>query len=176
MTIYCTDNVLGTQPFLTVASTPNHPLGTVRRFQDSTANSGSTQGGMEAIYLTGATNTVQGSLVTYNPYIGTTTLTSTTAKNTGQPVAVAAAALNTTSSFGWYQIGGVALMAKGVVDFGLAAPIYTSTTTAGYVQAVSASGNQVLGAITANAASVASTTSLIYVTLDRPHLQGAATN
>ncbi len=176
MTIYSTDSALGVQPFTTVSSTQNHPLGTVRRFQDGTSTSSGTQGGIEAIYLQGASNTVQGSLVTYNPREGSTTLTSTSAKNTGQPVAVAAAAINTTASWGWYQIGGVALVAKGVVDFGLAAPIYTSTATAGYVQAVSASGNQVLGAITANSASVSSTTSLIYVTLDRPHLQGAATN
>jgi hypothetical protein len=175
MTIYSTDSALGVQPFLTVSSTSNHPLGTVRRFQDSAAASG-TQGGIEAIYLQGAASTLQGSCVTYNPLVGSTTLITTGAKNTGAPVAFAAAAINTTGSFGWYQIGGTALVAKGVVDFGLASPIYTSTVTAGLVTSAAGSGNQILGAITSNAASVSSTTGMIYVTLDRPHLQGAVTS
>lgn len=174
MTIYCTDNVAGTQAWTEVSSVAKHPLGTVRRFQDSTAASG-TQGGIEAIYLQGASNTIQGSVVTYNPRDGSTTLIATNLKNSGRPVAVAAAAINTTGSFGWYQIGGVALVAKDATDFGTAGSVYTSTTTAGYVTSTAASGNQMLGAITANSASVSSTTSTIYVTLDRPHLQGAVT-
>lgn len=175
MTIYSTDATLGVQPFTTVSSTQNHPMGTVRRFQDTAGTSSGTQGGIEAIYLQGAASTKQGSLVTYNPREGSTTLVSTSAKNTGQPVAVAAAATNTTGTWGWYQIGGVALMRKGVVDFGTAAPVYFSTVTAGYVTSAAGSGSQVLGAITANSASVASTTSTIYVTIDRPHMQGAVT-
>ena len=175
MTIYCTDNTAGTQPWTTVSSTANHPLGTVRRFQDSNAASG-TQGGIEAIYLQGASSTIQGSLVTYNPREGSTTLISTTNKNLGYPVAVAAAAINTTGSFGWYQIGGVALVAKDATDFGTASKVYASTSTAGYVTSTAASGAQLLGAITANSASVSSTTSTIYVTIDRPHLQGAVTS
>lgn len=172
MTIYCTDNVLGTQAWATVSSTALHPLGTVRRFQDSTATSG-TQGGIEAIYLQGASSTIEGSLVTYNPRDGSTTLVPTSNKNKGWPVAVSTAAINTTGSYGWYQIGGVAKLAKDAVDFGTAAAVYASTTTAGYVQSSVASGAQLLGAITANSASVSSTTSTIFVTLDRPHLQGS---
>lgn len=177
MTIYCTDNVAGTQAWDAVSSTPLHPLGTVRRFQDSTSLAGSGgQGGIEAIYLAGASSTIAGSVVTYNPRQGTTTLVPTSNKNLGYPVAVAAAATNTTGSYGWYQIGGVALVAKDANDFGTAAKVYASTATAGYATASATSGAQILGAITANSASVSSTTSTIYVTLDRPHLQGVVTS
>lgn len=177
MTIYCTDNVLGTQAWATVSSTQNHPLGTVRRFQDSTALSGS-QGGIEAIYLTGVSGTVAGALVTYNSREGSTTLVPTSNKNKGWPVAVATAATNTTGTWGWYQIGGVALVKKDAIDVGTAASVYASTVTAGRITFVagSASGAQILGAITVNSASVASTTSTIYVELDRPHMQGAVTS
>lgn len=177
MSIFPTDNAAGTQPFLTVASVANHPLGTMRRFQDSNASSG-TQGGIEAIYLQGTTSVRQGMLYTYNPSQGTITVVPTSNKNKGWPVAVAVSAVNTTGSYGWFQIGGVAIMRKDVIDVGTAASVYASTATAGYVTFVagSASGAQILGAITANSASVASTTSLIFVTLDRPHLQGAVTS
>lgn len=176
MTIYCTDNVAGTQPFLTVSSTQNHPMGTVRRFQDTAATTSGTQGGIEAIYLQGAASTIAGSVVSYNPLAGTTTLVPTSNKNLGYPIAVAAAATNTTGTWGWYQIGGVAIVAKDVTDFGVGAKIYGSTTTAGYVTSTAASGAQLLGAQGANVASVSSTTSTIYVVIDRPHMQGAVTS
>lgn len=146
-----------------------YQLGTIIRAQDGEASSALGVG--EFIYLKSNATEVLGSLVTYNPKEGTTTLTTTSGKNTGQPVAVSMAA-KAAGQYGFYQIGGVANMAKGVVDFGLASPVYTSTSTAGYVTATAGSGNQILGAITANAASVSSTTSLIYVTIDRPHLSG----
>lgn len=177
MTIYCTDNVAGTQAWATVSSTQLHPLGTVRRFQDSTAASG-TQGGIEAIYLQGVANTRTGMLVTYNTRDGSTTLVPTSNKNKGWPIAVATCANNTTGSWAWYQIGGVAIVRKDAADFGTAASVYASSANAGYITpfAASGSGAALLGAITVNSASVASTTSTIYVEIDRPHLQGAVTS
>lgn len=171
MTIYSTDNRAGVQPITDVSSVQNHQLGTIVRGQDSTAGSGG-QGAGEFIYLQGASSTIAGSLVTYNTRDGSTTLVPTSNKNLGWPVAVAMAATNTTGTYGWYQIAGVAKMAKDAVDFGTAAKVYASTTTAGYVQSSVASSAQVLGAITANSASVSSTTSTIFVEINRPHLTG----
>jgi hypothetical protein len=171
MGLFSTDNRAGLQPIADVSSTQNHPLGTIVRIQDT--NTGSTGlGSGEAIYLQGASSTIVGSVVTYNPRDHASSLVTTSTVGTGAPVAVALAACNTTGTFGWYQIAGVALVAKGVVDFGTNSPIYRSAATAGYVTSAVGSGGQILGAVTANSASVSSTTSTIYVTLNRPHLQG----
>ncbi len=171
MTIYSTANRAGVQPINSTSSTQNHPLGTIVGIQDSTAGSGG-QGAGEAIYLQGAANTIEGSIVTYNTRDGSTTLVPTSNKNLGWPIAVAMSINNTTGSYGWYQIAGVAKVAKDAVDFGTAAKVYASTTTAGYVQSSVASSAQLLGAITANSASVSSTTSTIFVEINRPHLTG----
>lgn len=171
MTIYSTANRAGVQPITDVSSVQNHDLGTILPIRD-TATGSISQGAGEVIYLQGAANTIVGSLVTYNTRDGSTTLVPTSNKNLGWPVAVAMALTNTTGTYGWYQISGVARVAKDAVDFGTAAKVYASTTTAGYVQSSVASSAQVLGAITANSASVSSTTSTIFVEINRPHLTG----
>jgi len=149
-------------------------LGDIIRATDS-ANSGSTLlGSGEFIYLKGNATEVEGSLVTYNPTLGTTTLTTTAGEFTGLPVAVSMVA-KTAGQYGWYQIAGVAKLAKGVVDFGLASRVWTSGATAGYVTSASASGRQILGIVTANSASVSSITSTILATINRPHLEGQIT-
>lgn len=147
-------------------------LGTIIRAADSSTES---LGVGEFIYLKGNVTEILGSLVTYNPTVGTTTLIPTSNKNLGYPVAVSMAA-KAAGQHGWYQISGVARMAKDVNDFGTAAKIYASTATAGYATASATSGAQILGAITANSASVSSTTSTILVTINRPHLQGVVTS
>ncbi len=171
MAIYITSPQAGYQAPLDISSTQNHALGTIVKAQDANTGSGG-QGAMELIYLQGVANTIQGSVVQYNSRDGVTILVPTTSKNTGAPVAVAMVANNTTGSYAWYQIQGVALVAKGVVDFPTNSPVYMSTATAGYVTVTASSGNQLLGARTANSASVSSTTSTIYIEIDRPHLQG----
>lgn len=152
------------------ASQGPYNLGAIIRAQDGEASSNLGVG--EFIYLKSNAVETIGSLVTYNQQSGTTTLVATTAERAGAPVAVSMATKAASGLYGFYQIAGVAQMAKGVVDFGLASPVYRSGTTAGYVTSASASGNQIEGAVTANTASVASTTSLIYVQIDRPQLQG----
>lgn len=130
-----------------------------------------TFGDGEFILLKGVASTVVGSLVTYDGTTYQTTLSATTA-NQGRPVAVATAA-STALVFAWYQIGGTAVVAKST-SFKFAATVALGVISTGKVGSVS-SGKQILGARTANAATVASATTTVNVVINRPHLQGRVT-
>ncbi len=140
------------------------PAGTVATFRDAVL------GGGEFIYLLGATNTILGSVVTYQLSTGVS-LTGATAlwagtAGTGAPVAVASAAI-VAAKWGWYQIGGAAIVAtSGSVSAGN--PLYYQTT--GVVQAAAVNGKQILGAVAGSSNGVPTTNQTI-VTLDRPHVQ-----
>ena len=125
----------------------------------------------EFILLKGVASTAVGSLVIYNTTSYTTTLCPVTA-NLGQPVAVSMTANTSSSNWSWYQIEGVAIVAKSAVV--LAANVAIAVSSTGKVGA-NASGKQILGARTANTASVASATTTVQVILNRPHLQGRTT-
>ena len=144
--------------------TPPATLGMVCRAFDPTYGEG------EFIMLLGVASTVIGSLVTYNATTYQTTLSANTA-NQATPVAVAMAA-NTAGLFGWYQIGGLAVIKKTAVATSPQVAVYQSATT-GRIMATAASGKQLLGARSANLATVASTVSTVIVSINRPHLQGA---
>ena len=144
--------------------TPPATLGMVCRAFDPTYGEG------EFIMLLGVASTVVGSLVTYNATTYQTTLSANTA-NQATPVAVAMAA-NTAGLFGWYQIGGLAVVKKTAVATNAQVAVYQSATV-GRIMATAASGKQVLGARSANLATVAATVSTVIVSINRPHLQGA---
>lgn len=144
--------------------TPPMTLGKIVRAVDPTYGEG------EFICLKGVASTIVGSLVIYDGTTYQTTLAATTA-NQGRPVAIAMAA-TTAALYGWYQICGTAVVAKSAVAF--AATVALGVSSTGKVGAV-ASGKQILGARTANAATVASATSTVTVVLNRPHLQGRTT-
>src|SRR5690606_10196909 len=127
MAYYFIENRIGLGSPYDVGSTQLYPLGTLAQGQDSTLGNG------EFVYLAGQTNTVLGSVVTFNPTAGVTTLVPTTSEGQGSPVAVAMAAASTSGTYGWYQVEGVATVAKGVVDFPPNSPVYMSKVTAGYV-------------------------------------------
>jgi len=146
--------------------TPPATLGMVCRAFDPTYGEG------EFILLVGVASTVVGSLVTYNATTYQTTLSANTA-NQATPVAVAMSAC-TAGLFGWYQIGGLAVVKKTAVAVNAQVPVYQSATV-GRVMPTAASGKQVLGARSANLATVASTVSTVIVSINRPHLQGAIT-
>jgi len=148
-----------------VPTSPMYP-GMVVQAQDPTFGMG------EFILLKGVASTAVGSLVTYNTSSYTTTLCPVTA-NLGQPVAVAMAANTSSSNWGWYQISGVAVVAKST-GIAIAPNVALGINSTAKIGA-SASGKQVLGARTANAATVASATTTINVVIDRPHLQGRVT-
>jgi hypothetical protein len=172
MAFKVTSPFIGTQAIATtstsstvsgLATGQNHPLGTVVRAKDPTLGEG------EFIYLLGVANTVVGSLVTWNATTYQTTLSPNTA-NLGSPVAVAMSA-NVASSYGWYQIAGLATIKKTAVSVAAQVAIYQSAT-AGRVMATAASGKQILSARSANLATVTATTSTVVVLINAPHLQG----
>lgn len=147
----------------TLIPTPPTTLGMVVRATDPTFGAG------EFILLTGVASTAVGSLVIYNTVTYQTTLCPVTA-NLGQPVAVAMAATGA-GVFGWYQIEGVAVVAKST-GLGLATNVALAVNSTGKVGTV-ASGKQVLGARTAN--STVSATTTVRVVIQRPHMQGRVT-
>lgn len=144
--------------------TPPATLGQVARAFDPTYGEG------EFILLVGVASTVVGSLVSYNATTYQTALSANTANLAG-PVAVAMSAC-TAGLFGWYQIGGLAVIKKTAVAVSPQVAVYQSATT-GRIMATAASGKQILGARAANLASVTSTTSTVIVSINRPHKQGA---
>lgn len=139
-------------------------LGRVVRAVDPTYGAG------EFIYLKGVTSQVVGNLVTYDPTTHQVTLSPDT-PNSGKPVAVAMAATTEDEKYGWFQIGGKAVVKKTAVAVSPTVAIYQSAT-AGRVMPTANSGAQILGAFTANTASVTSTTSTVVVSINRPHIQG----
>src|SRR4029077_7611245 len=99
---------LGIQPIASTSTTQNNTLGAVIRAQDPTYGEG------EFIYLKGCASTVPGSMVTWG---GATTGVPTyqtalepSTANLAQPLAVAMSA-NLATGYGWYQIGGAAVVA-----------------------------------------------------------------
>jgi hypothetical protein len=157
-------NELGVQPIAQTSTTQNHPLGFKVGGYDSTLGYG------EFIYLAGVGSTAVGTLVTYNQLTGATTLAPNTA-HLAQPVAVAMAANTATTSFGWYQVFGAAVIAKTAVKVNPAVQLYLSGT-AGSVMPTQASGKQLLGVISLNAATVLSATGTITAQISYPFAQG----
>lgn len=124
----------------------NHPLGT--RARDEAGN--------EYVYLTGASSTAAGSWVTFDE----DKLTTLTAANAVGPVAVAMAAVDSTSEYGWYQIYGHVATALAITDGDCAANVQLYlTSTAGTVDDVDVAGDHIIGAISR----VAETTTAGYI-------------
>lgn len=149
---------------LTAIPTPPAVLGMIARAKDPTYGEG------EFICLAGVSGTVVGSLVNYNTVSWTTTLNPNTA-NLAQPVAVAMSANAATTTFGWYQIGGVAVIKKTATKVNPNVALFQSAT-AGRVFSTATTGKEILGCRSANTTTIASATSTINAILDRPHMQG----
>lgn len=152
------------QAIADTSTTKKHPLGSIVRAVDPTYGVG------EFIYLLGVASTVVGSLVYYNATTYQTVLEPGSADDTGVPLAVAMSA-NVASQYGWYQIGGNAVIKKVAVTVSPQVAVYVSAT-AGRVTNVSSAGEQILGARTANLTTVTSTTSTVVVTINRPSRTG----
>lgn len=154
--------LVGGQPIANTETTQNHPLGTITRGWDPTFGEG------EFIYLLGVASTAVGDLVVWDGVTYATTRAPVTA-NLGRGVAVAMSA-NVASQYGWYQIGGTAVINKSAV-------VLANTTAIGINSTAkigaSASGKQILNARTAN--STVSATATARVTINRPFLQGRVT-
>lgn len=156
-----------TQPNASAASpTPPLKLGMIVKGSDPT------YGEAEFILLAGVASTVVGSVVTYNTVSYTTALAPIGA-NKPQPIAVAMAANASASTWGWYQISGVAVMRKTcTVSFAAGATI--GILTAGLV-AASGTGKEVQGALVAAVASATAGRTTVAVVINRPHMQGRIT-
>lgn len=157
---------MGLQPIESTQSTQAHALGKIVKAYHSTYGQG------EFIYLLGIGSTVAGSMVIYDGTTYATTLSPNTA-NQGRPVAVSMSA-NVASQYGWYAIGGTVPVLKTAVKVSPKVKVYQSGTTS-RVFPTATSGKQVLNAISANAATVASATSTVDVLLNRPFMQGQVT-
>lgn len=142
------------------------PLGTIVRAVDPTYGEG------EFIYLLGVANTVTGSVVRYYATTYQTTLITAVAVQVA-PVAVAMSA-NVAAQYGWYQIEGLAVVKKTAVAVSPQVALYISGT-AGRLKVIASAGLQIVGARSANLASVTSTTSTVIVLINRPHCQGQIT-
>lgn len=159
----------GCQAIATTSTVQNCPLGTIVKGWDPTLGEG------EFIYLLGVASTVVGIAVSYNATTYQTTLLPSTA-NLSTPIAWAMS-INVAASYGWYQIGGLvkalktAVKADPVIN---AQRIYISGTT-GRVMQTSAAGKCIMGAARANLTTVTSTTSLVTLSVNRPHAQGPIT-
>jgi hypothetical protein len=79
----------------------------------------------------------------------------------------------TAAQFGWYQISGTAVVVK-ATNVNFAPKVALGVAATGKVGAT-ASGKEIQGARTANAATVVSATTTVNVVIDRPHLQGRVT-
>lgn len=150
------------------AAIPSPPMtiGQVVRAVDPTYGEG------EFILLVGVASTVVGSLVTWSATTYQTALSPNTA-GLGVAVAVAMSA-NLAGTFGWYQIGGLAVIAKTATQVTAQVPVYQSATV-GQIMPTAATGRQIMGARSANLATVTTTTGTLIVQIDRPHLQGQIT-
>lgn len=113
MAFFRADGFIGGQAINETSTTQLHPLGAIIRATDN-ATSGNLGSG-EFIYLLGVASTVVGSLVTYSATTFQTTLSPTNATSDGYPLAVAMSA-NVASQYGWYQIGGLAVIKKTAVS------------------------------------------------------------
>lgn len=157
---------MGLQPIEFTQTTQAHPLGKIVKAYHATYGLG------EFIYLLGVGSTVAGSMVVYDGTTYQTALSPNTA-NQGRPVAVSMSA-NVASSYGWYAIAGTVPVLKTAIKILPKVKVYQSATTS-RVMSTAASGKQVVNAISANAATIASATSTLDVLINRPFMQGAVT-
>lgn len=127
---------VGWQPVATAETTQKHALGTIVAAEDPT------YGGGEFIYLKGVASTAVGDWVGYSPALGTSVRA---VANGTYPLAVAMAACDTTTKYGWYQISGHA-RALGLTSITHTSGFLALTGTAGAVDDASVIGDHIFNA------------------------------
>lgn len=165
MAFYRTDGFIGGQAIADTSTTQLHPLGSLCKARDAT------YGEAEFIYLLGVASTEVGSMVTYNATTWQTTLSPTNATTDGSPIAVAMSA-NVASQYGWYQVSGLAVIKKTAVAVPPSSGLWLSGTS-GRFYVTGSSGKGIVGARTANLATVASGTSTVICLINRPAIETA---
>jgi len=165
------DTYIGTQDLATVDTVKRVPLGTVVRCVDPTYGEGS------AIYLSIPTSTaIAAGLIVYaSASLAATSLPAvSTSKKTGRSVYVALAAVTSDSAntqYAWFLKKGITATLKTAIVVAADSAIYISAT-AGRFYLTASAGAQIIGARSANAASVTTTTSTVLVQIDNPVLTG----
>ena len=159
---YAVHDLVGAQAIADTSTTQNHNLGTIVRASDPT------YGQAEFIYLKGIGSTAVGSVVTYDTSTYLTTL-SAVGGSIARPVAVAMSA-NVASSYGWYQISGIAVVKK-QCTVSLAAGAAVGVLSTGLI-AGTASLKEIFGAVVHAVASATAGRTTVQVLINRPHKQG----
>ena len=160
---HVSSNMVGAQPIAETSSTARHPLGTIDKGIDPTYGEG------EFIYLTGVASTTVGSIVNYR---GTTYQTALgyVGENRGSPMAVAMSA-NVASAYGWYQISGIAIVAKAcTVSFAAGAAVAVGSSSG--LAVATLSGQELGGAIVSAVASATAGRTTVALLVNRLHSQG----
>jgi len=151
----------------TVDAVARYPVGTTIKAYDDTLGEG------EFIYLPGVASTVAGDLIEYDltPAAQATVRGSNaTSSNAGRPVAFAMGA-TVANTFGWYQIGGLAVV--NAVAATAAGAMYASAT-AGSISSTLDAGDQILNARISSGVGTPSA-GKCYATINRPFKQGNIT-
>lgn len=150
------------------STTKKVPIGQIVQARDPTYGVG------EFIYLLGVASTAVGNVVSYNATTGLTTL-AVGGKRLPRSIAVAMSA-NVADQYGWYQISGVAAVAKKATSSfasGIALGL-NSASSAGFVIA-SGTGKEIQGCLLAAVASAKSDVLTCLCVINRPHVQGRIT-
>ncbi len=161
-----------------ITGLPTSPLETfLGQIVTGCDNAATINAGGEFIYLAVATSTAipLGTIVVWDASNYRATAMPTSSGNTARPVAVAINAITSDANnvqYAWFQIQGRAAVLKTAVTVPTNSRLFISGTAGRFHLAASA-GKTIVGARTANAASVTSTTSTVLVDLYRPVLQGA---
>lgn len=126
-------------------------------------------GGGSFIYLKGYTGCVAGTIVQWDGSTFVAAAATSTA-NSGRPIAVAMTTV-TSTQYGWFQVQGKVAILKTAVKISPDSRVWLSAT-AGRFFSTATTGKQILGARTANSATIASATSTVYVYIQYPFVQG----
>jgi hypothetical protein len=141
------------------------PVGSICKAVDPTYGEG------EFIFLKGGASVAVGSLCYYtdNAAADSVKLTTTSGVVDGGSNLCVAMAATTAALYGWFQIGGRAVVLKTAtkIDPASTFKVYLSAT-AGRVMPTSVAGRQILGARFPATVTVTTTTSTCVVTLNRP--------
>ena len=157
------NGVAGAQPIDVTDTVKRHPLGTIVRASDPTYGAG------EFIYCKGVASTAVGSVVIYYPDDWATALAST---STVGMVGVAMSANAASTSYGWYQISGKAVVKAGTVADD--AKVW-ATATPGTVDDATADGYLIHNAWFGSADGTPSA-GFAEAEIGRPYIDGIATN
>lgn len=129
-----------------------------------------TFGAGRAVFVKHSVTCTQYQMVHYDQVNATTALTPNTA-NTGRHFGIALAAASRGGLYGWVLVSGVCPVKKTAVAVAPNVTLYQSATT-GRAMPTAASGKQLLGLRSVNAASVTSTVSIVNVQIAYAHIQG----